>query len=368
MEYGFALSVILLVVSPWTALAENGTDRTQPPVTANVVDVRKIWDAGGHNAFTDLTRLGDRWFCVFREGAAHVSPDGVVRVLASDDGKQWRSAARIEWAGYDLRDPKIDVAADGKRLAIVGGATVREGNRPATESWSFVTFSTDGTTWDKPRRVGTKDRWLWRVTSLGGKTYGVDYDVRPDSRAARDYGTSLVASDDGISYKALTPRLSQTAGTTLAVGATEATLRFADDKTCYCLQRRDGKNNTALLGKSSPPYDKWDWKDLGTYFGGPNFIYVPLDADAKKGHWIAVGRMLEVNGQRGPKTVVCHLDATRGRLTPLAVLPSGGDTSYPGLAWHDHRLWISYYSSHEGKTSVYVANVQLRAVSGGLNR
>ncbi|MEK8105428.1 hypothetical protein NKG94_10170 [Micromonospora sp. M12] len=38
----------------------------------------------------------------------------------------------------------------------------------------------------------------------------------------------------------------------------------------------------------------------------------------------------------------------RGALTELVALPSGGDTSYPGLVWHDDLLWVSYYSSHEG--------------------
>ena len=43
---------------------------------AEIVDVRKIWDAAPHNAFTDLLRHDARWYCVFREGQAHVSPDG----------------------------------------------------------------------------------------------------------------------------------------------------------------------------------------------------------------------------------------------------------------------------------------------------
>ena len=38
--------------------------------------------------------------------------------------------------------------------------------------------------------------------------------------------------------------------------------------------------------------------------------------------------------------------------------PSGGDTSYAGLVWHDGLLWISYYASHEGKTSIYLAQVR----------
>ena len=41
-------------------------------------------------------------------------------------------------------------------------------------------------------------------------------------------------------------------------------------------------------------------------------------------------------------------------------LPSGGDTSYPGLVWYDGILWVSYYSSHEGKTSIYLAKLTVK--------
>jgi hypothetical protein len=40
-------------------------------------------------------------------------------------------------------------------------------------------------------------------------------------------------------------------------------------------------------------------------------------------------------------------------------VPSGGDSSYAGLVWHEETLWVSYYSSHEGKTSIYLAKVRL---------
>ena len=43
----------------------------------------------------------------------------------------------------------------------------------------------------------------------------------------------------------------------------------------------------------------------------------------------------------------------------LLQLPSGGDCSYPGMVWHDGLLWLSYYSSHEGRTGVYLAKVRL---------
>ena len=59
------------------------------------------------------------------------------------------------------------------------------------------------------------------------------------------------------------------------------------------------------------------------------------------------------------RTTLCRLDTAAGTLTELLTLPSGGDTSYPGLVWHDGVLWVSYYSSHEGKTAVYLARVKI---------
>ena len=46
-------------------------------------------------------------------------------------------------------------------------------------------------------------------------------------------------------------------------------------------------------------------------------------------------------------------------LTEFLPLPSGGDTSYAGMVLHDGLLWVSYYASHEGKTSIYLAKVKL---------
>jgi hypothetical protein len=51
-------------------------------------------------------------------------------------------------------------------------------------------------------------------------------------------------------------------------------------------------------------------------------------------------------------------------MTKLIKLPSGGDTSYPGLVWHKNMLYVSYYSSHEGKTSIYLAKVKIKLKTG----
>jgi len=321
---------------------------TAAPAPARLVEHRKIWDAAPHNAFTDLVRFKDRWYCVFREGAGHVSPDGAVRVLTSDSGYWWESVARIEMPGYDLRDPKVSVMPNPPRLMLLGGATVREGKQPATESQSFVAISDDGKKWGKVFWVGPTNQWLWRVTWHRSNGLGVAYDVSPTSRSAKKYGTSLLLTKNGTDYDTLVADLYTESG------PTEATLRFGEDDMLYCLQRRDGQTtNSALLGISKKiPYSDWDWKDLGKYFGGPNFLQIP------DGRWIAVGRLTNHGPDKKTKTVICELDTAKAELKPLLDLPSGGDSSYPGLVWHDNLLWVSYYSSHEGKSAIYLARVK----------
>src|SRR6266536_689863 len=83
--------LLVVGVSPLTAA---GTDN---PV--ELLEVRRIWDRAPHNAFTDLVRFKGRWFCVFREGAAHVSPDGALRVITSKNSRDWTSAALLTYGG-----------------------------------------------------------------------------------------------------------------------------------------------------------------------------------------------------------------------------------------------------------------------------
>jgi hypothetical protein len=53
------------------------------------------------------------------------------------------------------------------------------------------------------------------------------------------------------------------------------------------------------------------------------------------------------------------VDARKGTITEALELPSGGDTSYPGMVFHEGVVWVSYYSSHEEKTSIYLAKVKM---------
>jgi hypothetical protein len=325
------VAIVMLLVASASSLSAAEAKLAGP--------VKKIWDAAPHNAFTDLIRFRDRWYCTFREGAGHAAGAGKLRVLVSTDGDKWDSAALLQTKDVDLRDPKLSLAPDG-RLMIVAGAAYPASRDPLRDHYSVVTFSTDGKEWTEPQRILEGWHWLWRVTWHKGAAYGVSYRWDPKDRA-KGSSASLYRSKEGLKY-------AKVADWTMP-NPTEATLVF-DGDVLYCLQRRDGKPNTALLGRSEPPYTGWAWKDLGIYFGGPNFIRLP------DGGWWAAGRIIE---KGKAQTVLCNLDVKEGRLQPILTLPSGGDTSYPGLVWHENELWVSYYSSHECKSSIYLARVQL---------
>jgi hypothetical protein len=323
------------------AWAVCGFAGAEAPPKAELVEARKIWDRAPHSAFTDLVRFKGRWLCVFREGKGHVSPDGAVRVLSSADGREWASAALLTSKSGDLRDPKITLTLDGKLMLTAALAYTRPG-RPTHQT--FAWFSANGRDWGEPVEVGDPDYWLWRVTWHGKVAYGIGYDCSGKRQDVR-----LYRSGDGKKFETVVPSL-------FGKGyPNESALLFGRDGGCLCLLRRDGKPNTALLGSSKPPYREWAWKNLDRRVGGPNMVRLP------DGRLVAVVRLYD----KRVRTAVCELDAGSGKLTELLALPSGGDTSYAGLVWHDGLLWISYYASHEGKTSIYLAKVRFGAAPKG---
>jgi hypothetical protein len=308
----------------------------QDPPKPELMDARKIWDQAPHNAFTDLLRFKDRWLCVFREGKTHVSPDGVLRVISSADGQAWASEALVTLAGADLRDAKITLAPDG-RLMLSGAAAYPA---PAeTRHQSLTWFSPDGRTWSEAAKVVDPNFWLWRVTWRRDRAYGIGYST-VGAETIR-----LFSSPDGLAFDTRVKTLLD------QNGPNESSILFLDDDSAICLLRRDGGSKTALLGSAKPPYQEWTWKDLGIRIGGPHLIRLP------DGRIVAGGRLFE----KGVRTSLLWLDPVAGTVSEFLKLPSGGDTSYPGFAWQDGLLWVSYYSSHEGKTAIYLARVKIPA-------
>ncbi len=323
------------------------------PAAATLLDVRKIWDKAPHNGFTDLIRFRDQWFCVFRESSGHMARDGKVRILRSADGEAWASAALLEIAGQDLREAKFSITPD-QRLMLSGAAALPPEGKGGHQSLNW--FSSDGFDWSAPQPIGDLNAWIWRTTWHDGASYGVAYCFHGEKKAL------LYRSTDGLRYDVHV-------GDLWKGNANEASILF-HDSTAYCLMRRDPAADTAtgsaLLGTAAPPYREWTWKDLGVRLGGPHLLRLP------DGRFIAAGRHYTgpwnpSQGQVGGpfRTTLWWLDPTAGRLTEMLTLPSGGDTSYPGLVWHENQLWVSYYSGHEDNDThahpaIYLARIGFR--------
>lgn len=307
---------------------------TQP----EIVDVQKIWDRAPHNAFTDLMRFQNEFYCAFREGEGHVSPDGALRVIRSKNGQKWESVALITSDSGDLRDAKLAIRPDGTLMLCGAESTILPG-KPRNEGilQSLTWFSGNGTNWSEAYKVGDPNFWLWRATWHKGTAYSAGYGCRTEQGILR-----LYKSADGKQFPVHVDNLLE------GNYPNETSILFSGDNTAYCLLRRDGEESSALLGIARPPYTEWAWKDLGVRVGGPHMIRIP------DGRFIAAVRLYD----DPVRTALCRLDPDAGTLTELLALPSGGDTSYAGLVWHDDMLWCSYYSSHEEKTSIYLARAR----------
>ena len=331
LKMGSAFAVLGTFACLWLGSTDVGL-----ATEAKLVEVRRIWDRAPHNAFTDLIRFRDRWYCAFREGKSHVSDDGSLRVVSSPDTREWTPVALMTWDGGDVRDAKLSISGDGQ-LMLSGAVRFLKPKDGQTHQ-SLAWLSQDGTTWSKPHPIGDPNLWMWSATWHTGTGYSIGYSVMP-KRFIRLYHTR-----DGRNWETLADDLFP--GGTYA---NETSLVFTADEVCYCLLRRDSHTATAQLGMAQPPYTEWAWKDLGVRIGGPKMIQLP------DGRLIAGVRLYDNKVRTG----LCSIDARQGTLRELLTLPSGGDTSYPGMVWHEDLLWMSYYASHEGKTSIYLAKIRL---------
>ena len=312
---------------------------------------KRIWNLGAHNAFTDLIEYGGKYFCVFREAGAHVpkkpEDDGKIRILVSTDGDTWESAALIAKTGYDFRDPKLSTTSDGRLMVLFGGAVYQDGQKLSHND--HVSFSQDNEaksfTEPQPITFGaglpSLGKWLWRVTWDKNTGYGVVYETGPgvSYSASNIY---LVATSDGIHYTLVDK---------LAVSGrpNESTVELLKDGRMRIIVRNEDKKG--YLGYSGNSYTDWKWSDLGIQLGGPDIITLP------NGKTVIGSRSFR---DGGTYTSLFELDNNTGKVRELLELPSGGDTSYTGFIVVGNELWVSYYSEHEGKTSIYFAKVRYK--------
>lgn len=312
-------------------------------------EVKRIWDRGGHNAFTDITYFKNKLYIVFREGDGHIpnednTGNGKIRILTSVKGEFWEAAGLIELEGVDLRDPKLSVTPKNKLMIVMGGSVY---DRRELKSLStYVSMSNpNGERFSVPEQIELDEQiksdfdWLWRVTWYAKTGYGVVYQANADGEKGKSKAY-LVKTTKGIEYE-LVKELD------IEGNPNEATIQFLSGAEMMMIVRRGGGDQMGMMGTSKAPYTEWSWEKLDFKLGGPDFDIIPINK-------ILIGT--RVYSEDGPYTALL-LGEKGGPFKEVKRLPSGGDTSYPGMFSIAGYVWLSYYSSHEGKTSIYYARI-----------
>ena len=312
-------------------------------------EIKKIWDRGGHNAFPDIAYFKDKLYVVFREGDGHIpnkdnTGNGKIRILSSLDGDFWETAAVLELKGIDLRDPKISVTSKNRILIVMGGSVYDQQELKSISTYVSIS-DPNAKKFSEPEPIELDEQiksdfdWLWRVTWYEKTGYGVLYQSNVDGEQGKSKAY-LVKTSKGMEYELVTELK-------IEGNPNEATIRFLSGAEMMILVRRGGEDKMGMIGTSKAPYTDWSWEKLDFQLGGPNFEIIPINK-------ILIGT--RVYAEEGPYTAL--LMGKKGEpFKEVMRLPSGGDTGYPGMFSIAGYVWVSYYSSHEGKASIYYGRI-----------
>ena len=187
--------------------------------------------------------------------------------------------------------------------------------------------------------------WIWRVTWYQGTGYGIDYQIGPQERKG-PCSLYLVKTKDGKKFEKVSK-------IELNGFPNEATIRFDRSGKMYVLIRRELDDQMGVWASSSAPYTRWKFVKLGYRLGGPNFLFSGKDR-VIMGTRVYQGKEYYTGLFLGNKA---------GNFREILRLPSAGDNSYPGLVLEKNRLIVSYYSSHEKKTAIYLAILPIHMIN-----
>jgi len=297
---------------------------------SKLIFLKKIWDRSLYNSFPDLIRFQDKWFVVFRESEKHdVAPSKIV-IITSYDCESWKEVAGIAVDDLDLRDPKFSIMPDGKLMLNVG--RLDPAHKDALSS--MVCFSKDGISWSEPISILNPGEWLWRLTWHEGIGYGATY------RLSKSHAT-LYRTRDGLTYEKLL---------ILPIEGmpTECTVHFFDDgKMAVIARRDDAPFGKAAFLKLNPPYrEAAENSLLDFHLGGPNFLII-------NSKLVIAGRFLGLNSYGFFERMgILH----SGK---IFYLPGTGDLGYPGLFWHEDKLYVCYYATENHRAVINFAILEI---------
>lgn len=310
-----------------------GAEPGEPPVQPRAV--RKVFGDGKHNAFTALARFkGDLWLA-FRTAKDHNAPDGDVVILRShDEGKTWAESHRVD-AARDDRDPQFLVL--GSRLilydqAMKGGALT-----------CYAVETADGRVWSDPKPVYEPAFILWKPVIHNGAVFSAAH-KKDEGTGGKGREVHLVTSTDGLNWKKIS---------TVRAGnwESETTLHFGPGDHLTAFLRQKYGNPPAQVLESDPPYAEWKSRPPNINHFSGHSIHV------FRGVTYFFSRTIDPQTRQSGQMIYIYAD---GKFEPYCRLPAGGDCAYAEAVEVGDDMLVSYYSSHEGATNIYVAEVPLK--------
>jgi hypothetical protein len=294
--------------------------------------VRKLVADGRHNAFTSLVKWRNVFFLSYRSGLAHNSADADCVVMQSPDSENWKQAMRIDIAPDDRGGHFL---ATPKRLFLYLGAM------KGAALQSYVLHTDDGNQWTKPAPV-LEPQWIfWKPFEHNGRLYANAHLKAEGKDAAKKRESKLIASVDGLQWETIS---------TVRKGnyESETTFFFGPNEHLFAFLRQK-YSGPGFIMESDPPYQQWTQRNAGVHFSGHCIRTF-------RGVNYLVSRTLKPKKEYGAM-IYTFAD---GKLTPHCELPAGGDCSYAEPVEVGDEMLVSYYSTHEGTTNIYLARVPLR--------
>ena len=322
---------------------------TSSVATIHVESTRTIRQDENHSAFTDLCRFRDRFYLTFRS-----CPDGhavalsQIVILSSEDGENWTEAFSFNVPGRDPRDPHF-LEFKGTLFVYTGTWLATPDGQPLSlnDHLGYGVWSGNGEDWRGPQPLeGTYGHYIWRAAAYEDRAYlcgrrrqAFEASIESE-QVPLTIEAAVLESEDGLVWRYRTSFMEDYGD--------ETAFLFEEDGSILAIAR-DGGGKIARVCRSSPPWEAWTRTPLDRNVGGPMIV-------RWGDRYLVGGRKQSTDGE--PRMAVYWL--VNDALHEAAELPSGGDCSYPGFVQLDEeRALLSYYSSHEGPTSIYLAELAL---------
>ena len=321
------LAFLLLSFSPAAEL---------PEFPVKPTEVRKVFADGKHNAFTAFVKFKGQYLIAFRTAKEHNSADGDIVVLKSTDAKEWTEALRLDIDKRDDRDPQLLVAGDQLIMYVA--------SMKGPDLITYAVTTEDGKAWSKPKAVYEEKYIVWKPLAVG-KLYYAGAHKKDEVSGGKGREVHLVKSADGIAWEKVS---------TIRAGnwESETTLHFTGDGTAVAFLRQKYGSPQAQVLEAKAPYTEWKTR--------------PTDVAHFSGHSVRTYESVtylfsrDRGGPKGSEYGQVIYTFVEGKLSPYCRLPAGGDCAYAEAVRDGDTMLVSYYSSHEGQTNVYLAVVPLK--------